>query len=94
MSYAKLALGLLLASVCVVDAQGPQRVNGTTIAPNPLAAYAPVTDAMLRNPDPGDWIMMRGNYQGWGFSQPQSGQQDQCQKPAAGVVARDGAGDQ
>ena len=28
----------------------------------------PVTDAMLRNPDPADWIMMRGNYQGWGFS--------------------------
>ena len=25
--------------------------------------YVPVTDAMLRNPDPGDWLMIRRNYQ-------------------------------
>jgi len=23
---------------------------------------------MLRNPEPSDWLMMRGNYQGWGYS--------------------------
>lgn len=28
----------------------------------------PVTDAMLRNPDPGDWIMYRGSYDGQSFS--------------------------
>src|SRR3954465_10084875 len=70
MSNAKLALGLLLVSGCAADAQGPERVNGTTIAPHPLANYAPVTDAVLRHPDPADWIMMRGNYKGHGFSRP------------------------
>ena len=28
----------------------------------------PVTDAMLRNPDPADWLMIRGNYQAWSYS--------------------------
>ena len=27
-----------------------------------------MTDAVLRHPDPSDWVMMRGNYEGWGFS--------------------------
>ena len=30
--------------------------------------FAPVTDAMLRQPSPGDWLMFRGNYQGWSYS--------------------------
>jgi len=30
--------------------------------------YIPVTDAMLRNPDPGDWLMIRRNYQAWSYS--------------------------
>jgi alcohol dehydrogenase (cytochrome c) len=30
--------------------------------------YVPVTDAMLRNPPPGDWLMARRNYQGWSYS--------------------------
>jgi alcohol dehydrogenase (cytochrome c) len=30
--------------------------------------YVPVTDAMLRNPDPGDWLMIRRNYQAWSHS--------------------------
>ncbi len=30
--------------------------------------YAPVTDAMLRNPPPGDWLMVRRNYQAWSHS--------------------------
>ena len=30
--------------------------------------YVPVTDAMLRNPDPGDWLMARRNYQAWSYS--------------------------
>ena len=68
MSYAKLALGLLLVSVCAADAQAPESIKGTTIAPHPLTSYAAVTDTVLRHPDPSDWIMMRGNYQGWGFS--------------------------
>ncbi len=30
--------------------------------------FRPVTDAMLRNPDPGDWLMTRRNYQAWSYS--------------------------
>jgi alcohol dehydrogenase (cytochrome c) len=30
--------------------------------------YAPVTDAMLKNPPPGDWLMARRNYQAWSYS--------------------------
>jgi alcohol dehydrogenase (cytochrome c) len=74
MKRAKLALGLVLAVVCTGGtltrslAQSSAPLNGTTIAPHPLESYAPVTDTVLRNPDPSDWIMMRGNYQGWGYS--------------------------
>jgi alcohol dehydrogenase (cytochrome c) len=78
MSRKKLVLALLSASACAGIAliqplaqplaQSPAPLNGTTIAPHPLQSYAPVTDAVLRNPDPSDWIMMRGNYQGWGYS--------------------------
>ena len=28
----------------------------------------PVTDAMLRNPPPGEWLMWRRTYDGWGYS--------------------------
>jgi alcohol dehydrogenase (cytochrome c) len=30
--------------------------------------FRPVTDEMLRNPPPGDWLMMRRNYQAWSHS--------------------------
>jgi alcohol dehydrogenase (cytochrome c) len=30
--------------------------------------YLPVTDEMLRNQDPGDWLMARRNYEGWSHS--------------------------
>ncbi len=30
--------------------------------------FTPVTDEMLRNQDPGDWLMARRNYQGWSYS--------------------------
>lgn len=33
-----------------------------------VARYTPVTDAMLRDPPPGDWLMIRGNYQAWSNS--------------------------
>ncbi len=42
--------------------------GGATNTAKTLEGFVPVTDAMLRNPSPNDWIMMRGNYQGWGFS--------------------------
>ena len=60
----------------------PGAGGGGDGAPRPLAAqpsrghsvtgevknYVPVTDAMLRNPPPGDWLMARRNYQAWSYS--------------------------
>ena len=40
---------------------------GVTVA-GEVKNYIPVTEAMLRNPDPGDWLMARRNYQGWSYS--------------------------
>ena len=34
----------------------------------PIAERPPVTDAMLRDPDPNDWLMYRRTYDGWGYS--------------------------
>src|SRR5258708_3360349 len=45
----------------------PGVISGNTNTAHPIENYVPVTDAYLRNPDPSDWAMMRGNYQGWGF---------------------------
>src|SRR6188508_825993 len=30
--------------------------------------FVPVTDAMLQNPDPADWLMWRRTLNGWGYS--------------------------
>ena len=40
---------------------------GVTV-PGTVKNYTPVTDEMLRNQDPGDWLMARRNYQGWSHS--------------------------
>jgi glucose dehydrogenase len=36
--------------------------------PNPLDQITPVTDAMLREPPPGDWLLWRRTYNDQGFS--------------------------
>ena len=33
-----------------------------------VKSYVPVTDGTLRNPNPADWLMARGNYQSWSYS--------------------------
>jgi alcohol dehydrogenase (cytochrome c) len=43
------------------------RARGLTIAGS-VKDYVPVTDAMLKSPDPGDWLMIRRNYQAWNDS--------------------------
>jgi alcohol dehydrogenase (cytochrome c) len=45
----------------------PPPPRGLTVT-GTLKNYTPVTDEMLRNPDPGDWLMVRRNYQGWSYS--------------------------
>jgi alcohol dehydrogenase (cytochrome c) len=44
---------------------GPGR--GLTVA-GEVKNFRPVTDEMLRNPPPGDWLMLRRNYQAWSHS--------------------------
>jgi alcohol dehydrogenase (cytochrome c) len=41
--------------------------RGITLA-GEVKNYQPVTDGMLRDPDPGDWLMIRRNYQAWSNS--------------------------
>ncbi len=41
--------------------------KGVTVA-GTVKNYTNVTDAMLKNPDPGDWLMIRRNYQAWSYS--------------------------
>lgn len=43
---------------------GHQGLNVKGTVPN----YRPVTDAMLRDPSPNDWLMFRRNYKGWSSS--------------------------
>ena len=43
------------------------RPGGVTVA-GTIQDYRPVTDELLRNPDPGDWLMVRRNYGAWSHS--------------------------
>jgi len=45
----------------------PSGPRGLTVT-GEVKHYVPVTDAMLKNPDPGDWLMIRRNYQAWSHS--------------------------
>ena len=41
--------------------------GGLTVA-GEVENFTPVTDELLRDPDPGDWLMVRRNYQAWSHS--------------------------
>jgi alcohol dehydrogenase (cytochrome c) len=45
----------------------PPPPRGLTVA-GEVANFRPVTDEMLRHPPPGDWLMLRRNYQAWSHS--------------------------
>ena len=36
--------------------------------PSVLRNYQPVTAERLQNPEPGNWLMIRRTYDGWGYS--------------------------
>ena len=48
----------VLAITCVPMLADAQRIMG----------YRPVTDQRLAEPEPANWLMTRGNYQGWSYS--------------------------
>ena len=64
-----LAIKHCLISAALLCALGSAGQAQNTPATRGVANFVPVTDQMLRNPSPNDWLMMRGNYQGWGYSQ-------------------------
>ena len=53
-------------SLAVLLATGAAGIATTGTAQG--ADYTPVTDARLANPEPSNWLMTRGNYQGWSYS--------------------------
>ncbi len=51
------------------ETQAPLPPDRPNPADHPLMQrFEPVTDEMLRDPDPANWMMLRGNYEGWGYS--------------------------
>ena len=44
------------------------RATGLTTVEGGIGPLTPVTDAMLRDPDPADWLMYRRTYDAWGYS--------------------------
>jgi alcohol dehydrogenase (cytochrome c) len=55
------------AAPIVQQRREPEAPQGLTSA-GTVENFVPVTDAMLTNPDPADWPMMRRNYQAWSYS--------------------------
>ena len=59
---------LLCAPVLTAHAQVPPPAATPAPTAKTVQNFVPVTDAMLRAPKPEDWLLYRGNYQGWGYS--------------------------
>ncbi len=55
-----------LALACAVALAGSHAPDWRTV--KEVENFVPVTDAMLRAPRAEDWLLYRGNYQGWGYS--------------------------
>src|SRR5215470_12516972 len=58
MRYPSLAIVSFMLLVCCLYAVGQQ----------PVSTFVPVTDEMLQNPDPADWLMWRRTLNSWGYS--------------------------
>src|SRR6187397_319368 len=53
----------------VVEAQQPPATApSTTAVPPILQKYTPVTAQRLLKPEADNWLMIRGTYDGWGYS--------------------------
>ena len=58
----------------------------------PARTFTPVTDEMLRNPSPGDWVNWRRTLDGWGYSPLEPDQPAERRPAPARVVVGDAAG--
>jgi alcohol dehydrogenase (cytochrome c) len=74
-AYILQANGLLAAatssaapvSLAPQPAKAPRPAPGLTVK-GEVEGFTPVTDALLRHPPAGDWLMARRNYQSWSYS--------------------------
>jgi len=55
----------VLCAIAFASAQGP---NPAPPIPDVLRSYPPVTADRLKRPEPQNWLMIRGTYDGWGYS--------------------------
>jgi alcohol dehydrogenase (cytochrome c) len=62
------AVRAALAGAAPAGPAGAAGVTGISVA-GELASFRPVTDAMLRRLPADDWLMIRGNYQAWNYSE-------------------------
>ena len=62
------AAALMAAGMLTAGSASAQPVAGPAAPPPPARPYRPVTDAMLRTPDPADWLMWRRTLDSWGYS--------------------------
>jgi len=62
---------LLAVAVGVHAAPAPTNPPRQTKTLKAVPNFVATTDAMMRAPKPEDWIIHRGNYQAWGYSQLQ-----------------------
>ena len=56
----------MLALILLLPALGPAALHAQST--NIDDGFVPVTDAMLQDPAPGDWLMWRRTLNGWGYS--------------------------
>ncbi len=68
MSAIAAALSVLIGGVAGAAAPPPPGAL-PPIPPAIPVSITPVTEAMLRKPDPADWLMWRGNYSSWQYSE-------------------------
>src|SRR5260221_625756 len=54
--------------VCAFIATVPTGFAQQTAVPLVLEKYQPVTAERLKNPEAGNWLMIRRTYDGWGYS--------------------------
>ena len=67
-TIAAAAAGETRAAAAAPAAQPAEMSEGGITVAGEVEGYRPVTDAMLRNQDPGDWLMIRRNYEAWSHS--------------------------
>src|SRR5882724_7762324 len=61
-------IALALAPLAAIGLSQPQAAAPPTPMPAALRNYQPVTAERLKNPESGNWLMIRRTYDGWGYS--------------------------